>query len=84
MTDIVDMIRADRAKDDARRERNRREMPGVAAIVDEFRAIFGAGVKVLHAEEGGREIGKPPPFDGTDVDLLIRLDDWRKKRGLTA
>lgn len=60
-TDITDMIRADRAKDDERRERNRREMPGVAAIVDEVSAVFGP-VKVLWAKEGNREIGKRDPW----------------------
>lgn len=82
ITDITDMIRADRAKDDARRERNRREMPGVAAIVDDFRAAFGSGVKVLHATEGGREIGKTQEFKGTDVDKLLRYCAWQTSRGL--
>lgn len=62
------------------RERNREAFPGVAQIVDDFRSAFGA-VKVLHATEGGREIGKPPAFDGTDVDKLIRLNDAMKRRG---
>lgn len=29
-----------------------------AAIVDEFRAVFGADVKLTWAREGGREVGK--------------------------
>ena len=62
------------------RDQNRAAFPGVAEIVDEFRAEFGA-VKVLHAVEGGKEIGKPQEFSGTDVDKLIRLNDAMKRRG---
>jgi hypothetical protein len=77
MSDVLDMIRAGVNKEESRREQNRREMPGTAQIVDEFTAAFGP-VKVLHAIENGKEIGKPQPFDGIDVDKLIRLDDWHQ------
>lgn len=81
MPDIVEMLRADRAHAEARAQRNRDQFPGVTAIVDEFRAAFGADqVKVRWACENGREIGKPIPFEGTDVDKLIRLDDMDAKR----
>ena len=63
-----------------RREQNRAAFPGVAEIVDTLTAAFGP-VRVLHATENGREIGKPQPFDGIDVDHVIRLDDAMKKRG---
>ena len=81
MSDIVEMLRADRAKAEARARRNRDQFPGVTAIVDELRSAFGADqVKVRWASENGREVGKPIPFEGTDVDKLIRLDDMSKKR----
>jgi len=62
-----------------KRERNRREFPGVTSIVDQFTVVFGS-VKVLHATENGKEIGKAPTFDGLDVDQLLRLDNWRSNR----
>lgn len=55
-TDIAELLRVDRARDDARRERNRQTMPGVAALVDEVSAVFGQ-VKVRWAKEGDHEIG---------------------------
>jgi hypothetical protein len=36
----------------------RREFPETAAIVDDFRAAFGDGVKVTWCCENGREVGK--------------------------
>jgi len=81
MPDIVEMLQADRAKAEARAQRNRDQFPGVSAIVDELRTAFGADqVKVRWARESGREVGRPIPFEGTDVDKLIRLDDMSKKR----
>lgn len=64
----------------SRREQNRADFPGVAEIVDTLTEAFGP-VRVLHATENGREIGKPQPFDGTDVDKLIRLSESDAKRG---
>lgn len=66
---------------DERAKANRDAYPGIAAIVDIFRETFGP-VRVLHGIENGREIGKPQPFEGIDVDKLIRWDDWRKTKGL--
>ena len=63
-----------------RREQNRAAFPDVAEGVDRLSAVFGR-VRVLYATENGREIGKPQPFDGIDVDHVIRLDDAMKKRG---
>ena len=81
MNDISQLIRADLAPAERAAERNRAAFPDVAQIVDDFRAVFGPGVKVLYATENGREIGKPQPFEGTDVDKLLRLDDAMKRRG---
>lgn len=58
MNDVLDRIRADRAEAESRAERNRASMPGVAAIVDHVRGVFGPGVRVLWAKEGEREIGR--------------------------
>lgn len=39
---------------------NRSRMPATAREVDAFRAKFGAGVRVLYAQEGDQEIGTQP------------------------
>lgn len=39
------------------RESNRASMPGVAAIVDEYRALF-PDLKVVYASENGVTVGK--------------------------
>ena len=49
-------------------------------MIDELSAVFGP-VKVRWCEEGGKTMGKQKPFDGTDVDKLIRLDEMDAKRG---
>lgn len=38
-------------------------------MVDQFRAA-GWDVKLLHGEEGGREIGKRPVFADEGIDLM--------------
>lgn len=43
------------------KEENRARMPMVTAIVDEFREVFGPGVRVTYAREGDVEVGKPMP-----------------------
>jgi len=43
------------------RQQNRNAFPHVAAIVDDFRKVFGPGVKLVWGREpDGREIGKRP------------------------
>jgi hypothetical protein len=69
-----------------RREENRRAFPDTAEAVDRLSEIFGP-VKVLHAIENGKEIGKPQPFDGIDANKIIAADDWHQnvqKRGKRA
>lgn len=39
-------------------KRNREQFPGLAKIVDEFRAVFGPDVKLIYGEENGKKIGK--------------------------
>lgn len=41
-------------------EDNRKRFPETAKIVDEFRRVFGDGVKVKWAVENGRSIGRVP------------------------
>lgn len=42
------------------KEKLRQCMPSVSKVVDEFRSIFGPGVRVLWAKEGEFEAGKIP------------------------
>lgn len=42
---------------DKQAARNRALMPEFSAVVDEFRRVFGTGVRVLYAKEGGVEVG---------------------------
>lgn len=79
MTDLRARIRADQAMATAKAERNRSAMPGVAAIVDHLRDVFGAGVRVQWAEESGRTVGKRDEETGIDVDRIIAADDWNKQ-----
>lgn len=84
MTDVADLIKRDLEGAAAKREANRRAFPDAAEAVDRLSDIFGP-VKVLHAIENGREIGKPQPFDGIDANKIIAADDWHKyaqKRGV--
>jgi len=80
MTDVVEMIRANVRKDESRRDQIRRDFPGCTSIIDDFRAVFGPGVKPLYFSEAGKTMGKQQAFDGTDADQLIRLDDMDAKR----
>ena len=80
MTDVVDMIRAGVSRNEGKREQIRRDFPGCTSIIDDFRAVFGPGVKPLYFSEAGKTMGKEPAFEGTDVDKLIRLDDTQRAR----
>jgi hypothetical protein len=81
MNDVVEMIRSNVRKEDEKREQIRADFPNCTAIIDQFRAVFGDGVKAKYFEEGGKTMGKQQPFNGTDVDKLIRLDGMSAKRG---
>jgi hypothetical protein len=51
-------------KEEQARE-NRARMPIVTAVVDEYREVFGPGIRVTYAKENGIEIGTPmPKFEG--------------------
>lgn len=79
MTEITELIRADLQRVQDRREQMRQAMPGVASLVDEARAAFG-DVKVRWAREGDKEVGTRQPFDGTDVDKILRYHDLAAHR----
>ncbi len=53
MTDLLDMIREDRSKLDARREQNRREFPTAAMLMDAFSTF---SPRIIYAEENGKTI----------------------------
>lgn len=40
------------------REQNRRNFPRAAAYLDDARAVFGDEVKLTHADENGKTVGK--------------------------
>lgn len=47
----------------AERQSNREQYPTLAKVVDEFRRVFGPGVKLRHGvEPDGREVGKVPEY----------------------
>jgi hypothetical protein len=62
------------------REQIRADFPGCTQIIDQFRAVFGDGVKAKYFSEGGKTMGKEPEFAGTDVDKLLRYVDGVAKR----
>ena len=40
------------------KDQNRADFPVAAAMIDQFREVFGPGVKLLWAEENGKSIGR--------------------------
>lgn len=81
MRDVAEMVRADLAAAETVRDAIRRDFPGCTSIIDDFRAVFGPGVKPLYFSENGKTMGKEQAFEGTDVDKLIRLSESDAKRG---
>lgn len=56
------MSKCEPKKSEIARADNRSAFPETAKIVDMFRQVFGADqVKLVHAQEGGQEIGKKMP-----------------------
>jgi len=50
----------------------RRLFPECVAFADECRRLFGDGVRLVYAKEGGREIGKRTEID---PDRVVKLSD---------
>lgn len=62
-------------------EDNRKRMPWVASIVDEFRKHFGQDVKVLYAKENGIEVGTlPDPSKYVVPNVYIEPEKPTKRR----
>lgn len=51
----------------ARRESNRANFPGLAAMVDAFRDA-GIEVRLVYGEEAGKTVGKRQPFEGVSLE----------------
>jgi len=78
-SDVAQLIRADLSAQESKSRDNRERMPDGARLIDSITRVFGA-VKVKWIKSNGLEMGRRPPFEGTDVDKIIRLDDMRKRR----
>ena len=62
-------------------EDNRKRMPWVASMVDEFRKHFGQDVKVLYAKENGIEVGRlPDPSKYVVPNVYIEPEKPAKRR----
>lgn len=55
-------------------------MPTVGKVVDDFRSIFGPGVRVLWAKEGEYEAGKIP----TSKSIVIVFEADADNRKMTS
>lgn len=51
------------------REQNRERLPTIAKALDDFRRVFGPGVKVIYAREGEHEVGNRAAHDEADAIL---------------
>jgi len=77
--DALLLVRADQVAAEQRAQKMREWMPVVAQLVDEVRRAF-PGTKVKYAKEGDREVGRPVPFEGTDVEKILLHDQLTKQR----
>jgi hypothetical protein len=59
---------------------NRSRMPRTAATVDAFRRVFGPGVKVRWASEGGLELGERGPPGVPLSETPVKEEDDRAGR----
>lgn len=63
----------------------RENFPACVAFADECRAVFGDGVKMVYAKEGGQVIGKQFAGDDqvcmADVDMTPMLTAEQLRRG---
>lgn len=63
----------------------RENFPVCVAFADECRKVFGDGVKLVHAKENGKELGKPSSdgdYQQTHIDLtpIMTPEDYRRER----
>jgi hypothetical protein len=62
----------------------RANFPSCVEFADECRSVFGDGVRMVYAKEGGQEIGKQMPGNEVcmaDVDLSALLTPEQLRRG---
>ena len=64
------------------RDQIRRDFPGCTSIVDDFRAVFGPGVKPLYFSEAGKTMGKQQPdFDDDSAKWIwLAMSDAERKQ----
>lgn len=74
------MSKCEPSKKESAAADNRSAFPATALIVDEFRAAFGDGVKLVYAEEGGKTIGRKP----AEPKRWVTADGWLKGSALVA
>lgn len=66
------------------RRRNRERFPEMTKVIDEFRAVFGEGCKVMYVKEGESEAGEPSKEDWVPIsegDGYVGDRGRRKKTG---
>ncbi len=79
MNELQKKVESMRQASADRAAENRKRMPVVASVVDDFRGVFG-DVKVIHAKENGIEMGRPGE-DGIRVcDTVIGSMNLRMKK----
>ena len=68
------------------RNKNRAVFPQAAKFLDDFRAVFGEGVKMGYAAENGAEIGsiKRAKFEIDGADYLRLGQQCRDNKALAA
>ena len=66
------MPRCDPKKTENMRDKNRREYPVTARMLDEFRHHFGADVKLIYSDLDGKAIGKKLPASRR----FVMVNDW--------
>lgn len=72
------MSKCELSKKESAAADNRSAFPATALIVDEFRAAFGDGVKLVYAEEGGKTVGKKP----AEPKRFVTADGWLRGSAL--
>lgn len=68
------------------KEQIRADFPGCTTIIDQFRAVFGPGVKPTYFSENGKTMGKQQPFEGDNLDkhLWLAMTDSERAKSIKA
>lgn len=59
---------------------NRRNFPIISGVLDDFRDVFGADVKLINATENGKKIGNFRPVGKS----VMSVDQWFRLSELIA